>query len=67
MTQEEIAEVMGISRRRVGAILIKMEQGSNFITDKPKVREAIRHRRNRANTRMKLRPPTDPFDRGIPK
>lgn len=42
MAAEAIAQIMGITRRRVDQILINLEGASNFISDKAKVKEAIR-------------------------
>lgn len=42
LTQQEIADIMGISTKRVYAILINFLGVRNFISDKAKVRAAIR-------------------------
>jgi hypothetical protein len=42
MDEEDIARLMGISRRRVAQVLINLLGANNFISDKNKVRQAIR-------------------------
>jgi len=42
MAEEAIAEIIGISQQRVNQVLIRLLGASKFITDKAKVRKAIR-------------------------
>jgi len=42
MIEQEIAEAMGIAQQRASQVLVNLLGASNFTTDKPKVREAIR-------------------------
>ena len=42
MPEEDIAQVMGISQQRVNQVLIRLLGASKFISDKNKVKEAIR-------------------------